>query len=317
MMQGYGRFAGASGIAMILVGLVLLGAVGAYYGYRSYARAQLGSLVYVPAESAALVPLSGAFRPKSYPPNAKLANQAFVRSAPPLRSASAPLLDLPPVLPGSPDETAFPVSSYASVYPGTQIHPKFWAEPIWSGGEPYSYSPEKTGMRLPEGFRALSAADGALIGSRDSNTTRISIPSIGVDSNIKELEILDLGSSRAYETPKNTVGHIPQSSNPGEGGNAWFFGHLESPIRGEGNVFQRLPDIPEKLRNGDEVLVELENEQGHVFLYRVTRTDVVHQDDMRLYETSGATLTLVACVPSLVYDHRILVSADLIGVKDG
>lgn len=312
MRRGRRSFTGAAGIAMILMGLVLVGAVGAYYGYSSYARSQLDSLIYSPVESAGLVPVSTAPLP-----SARLASQSSGVQPSRTTSVQNPLTGAPPNIPGGPETVAFPVSSYSSVYPGTQIHPKYWDQPIWSGGEPYSYNANETGTQLPPGFRAVSPGDGILSPGQGSATTRISVPSIGVDSDIKELEILDLGNSREYETPKNTVGHIPQSPNPGEQGNAWFFGHLESPIRGEGNVFQRLPDIPEKLRNGDEVLVELQNEEGHIFLYRVTRTDVVHQDDMRLYGSEGATITLVACVPSLVYDHRILVTADLIGVNEG
>ena len=54
------RFGGAIGIAMIAVGLVLVGAVGAYYGYSSYARSQLDSLRYVPEEAVPFVPVSTA-----------------------------------------------------------------------------------------------------------------------------------------------------------------------------------------------------------------------------------------------------------------
>ena len=312
-IAGLRRHTGVAGIAMILAGLVLLGTVGAYYGYRSYASSQLDSLIFTPAESASLIPVSTAPLP-----NTGQTFQTLVRPNEPRPSVhKAPLNQTPTFSTFStlPENAAFPVSSYASVYPATEIHPKYWAEPMWSGGEPYSYSPNESGPRLPEGFHAVSSTEGTQLPS--SNTTRISVPSVGIDSNITELQILDLGNSRAYETPKNTVGHIPQSPNAGQLGNSWFFGHLESPIKGEGNVFQRLPDIPEKLRNGDEVLIELENEQGHIFLYRVTATDVVHQDDMRLYDSSNATITLVACVPSLVYDHRILVTADLIGIKEG
>ena len=58
------------------------------------------------------------------------------------------------------------------------------------------------------------------------------------------------------------MGRIPNTSNPGELGNGWLFGHLESPIRGEGNVFQRLPEIPALLSAGDPVYVSLLNEDG-------------------------------------------------------
>ena len=51
------------------------------------------------------------------------------------------------------------------------------------------------------------------------------------------------------------------------------------------------------------------------YLYEVYKTDVVYQDDLRLYDSDQATLTLVTCVPALTYDHRLLVTARLVGVK--
>ena len=210
-----------------------------------------------------------------------------------------------------------PPASFAALYPATRIHPKFWAQPLWASPEPYLYAAADPGTGLPPGFRAASARGDALARGEGALTTRIAIPLIGVDSAISELAILDVGNSREYETPKNLVGHIPQSPNPGELGNAWYFGHLESPIKGEGSVFKRLPEIPDLLRDGDDVFVELDAEDGRTYLYKVSRTEVMHQDELRLYDADSAQLTLVACVPRLVYDHRIVVTADLVGVADG
>ena len=213
---------------------------------------------------------------------------------------------------------ALPAASYAALYPATRIHPKFWAQPLWASGEPYLYAAEEDGgTGLPAGFRALAARGDALARGEGALTTRIAIPLIGVDSAISELAIVNVGDSREYETPKNLVGHIPQSPNPGELGNAWYFGHLESPIRGEGSVFKRLPEIPDLLRDGDDVFVELDAEDGRTYLYKVSRTEVMHADELRLYDAAQAQLTLVACVPRLVYDHRIVVTAELVGVADG
>ena len=213
--------------------------------------------------------------------------------------------------------TPLPPASFAALYPATRIHPKFWAQPLWASPEPYLYAAADPGTGLPPGFRAASARGDALARGEGALTTRIAIPLIGVDSAISELAILNVGDSRAYETPKNLVGHIPQSPNPGELGNAWYFGHLESPIRGEGSVFKRLPEIPDLLRDGDDVFVELDAEDGRTYLYKVSRTEVMHQDELRLYDADTAQLTLVACVPRLVYDHRIVVTAELVGVADG
>ena len=72
--------------------------------------------------------------------------------------------------------------------------------------------------------------------------------------------------------------------------------------------------VAEKLRNGEEVNVITAN-GARQYLYRVTATEVVHQDDMQLWESGVATIHLVSCVPSLVYDHRLIVTGELIGVK--
>ena len=164
-----------------------------------------------------------------------------------------------------------------------------------------------------QGFRPLDPITIPAKGTLDS-PTRIIIPSIGVDSKVASLQIMDLGNSRAYETPKHVVGHIPELANPGERGSTWLFGHLESPIAGEGNVFYNLPKIPDLLRKGRDVYVVLYSGSTS-FLYRVTETRVVHQDDMKLYDLGGPNVHLVACVPRLVYDHRIVVTGELVGIR--
>ena len=208
------------------------------------------------------------------------------------------------------NDVASLIASYNSIYPGYQMHPKYWDRPLLAGSASYSYGV----IRRPDGFVRLSATDGLPKGTA-SDAIKIRIPSIGVDSEISNLAIINLGDSSQYETPKHVVGRIPQTSNPGEAGNTWLFGHLESPIKGEGNVFRRLPEIPALLNAGDHVYVSLLNEEGDEYLYQVTETTVLYQDDLALYETDDSTITLVACVPRLVYDHRILVTGKLVGVK--
>ena len=158
--------------------------------------------------------------------------------------------------------------------------------------------------------------------------THLVIPSIGVDSDVSGLEILDLGDSTAYETPKHVVGHIPELSNPGEMGGTWFFGHLESPIAGEGNVFYNLPKIPDLLRRGEDVYVVVDN-GSRSYLYQITEAFVVGQEELKLdygylqtirpeyaqLDPEGANIHLVACVPKLVYDSRLVVSGRLVGIR--
>ena len=321
------------GAVMVVAGAILLTLVSGYYAYSASARSQLDELNFVVEQTAplaqfpqpappSLIPPSEARPPSGPMPAQATSASVSAESASTGIAATVPngAVSLPQTTQrtgtANQEDSARPPSSYTALYPGTHIHPKFWAQPLWSGGEPYVYSPAAPGSGLPDGFRAVSALDDALRRGEGALTSRIAIPLIEVDSGTTELAILNLGDSRAYETPKRLVGHIPQSPNPGEIGNAWYFGHLESPIKGEGNVFHRLPEIPDLLRDGDDVFVELESVDGRVFLYKTTRTEVMHQDELKLYGSDTAQITLVACVPRLVYDHRIVVTAELVGIKD-
>ena len=332
------------GIIMVLAGVLLLILVSGYYAYSASARSQLDELNFVVeqplqspqslqstqptqlAQSTQFAPASpraateiqrqaGPVQAQTTSATASTSAVTGTASATPDSALSPPQPVRQPA-PANQEASSRPLSIYSELYPATHIHPKFWAQPLWSGGEPYVYNPVDSGTGLPDGFRAVSALDGALRRGEGALTSRIAIPLIDVDSGATELAILNLGDSRAYETPKHLVGHIPQSPNPGEIGNGWYFGHLESPIKGEGNVFHRLPEIPDLLRDGDDVYVELESADGQVFLYRTTRTEVMHQDELQLYGANTAQITLVACVPRLVYDHRIVVTAELVGIKD-
>jgi sortase (surface protein transpeptidase) len=60
--------------------------------------------------------------------------------------------------------------------------------------------------------------------------------------------------------------------------------------------------------------VTLESDDAE-YLYQVTATDLVHEDDLRLYGSEEATISLVTCYPRLRYDHRLIVTARLIGIK--
>ena len=143
---------------------------------------------------------------------------------------------------------------------------------------------------------------------------RIRIPTIAVDSGIKDLELVSVNDSLAWETPKNTVGHIPTTARPAGQGEGWYFGHLESPIRGEGNVFLRLPEIP-RLAEAGPVYVVLED-GARSYLYQVYKTEVMHRDQLKISDSGTQDITLVTCVPRFVYDHRLVVTAALVGVKE-
>ena len=339
-----------AGSVLIFVGLAVVIAAGIYYALGRYNSTQLHDLnaaiqgpVAMPSVDAESPLIQGAFTSSGdFKPIRPVANdiKAYVEdqqvearagtgdSSSPVGPANAsatgasstvvPSVDPTPAASGVDEQEAQLeatggadlVYAYSAIYPGYQIHPKYWDKPLTAGASPYAYG----AVKRPDGFVSVESSQGLAKGTApDANHIRI--PSIGVDSAVSNLAIIDIGDSRQYETPKHVVGRIPETSNPGELGNTWLFGHLESPIRGEGNVFQKLPDIPALVNSGDPVYVSILNEDGDEFLYQVTATEVVHQDDLKLYETDESTVTLVSCVPRLVYDHRLLVTGKLVGVK--
>ena len=187
------------------------------------------------------------------------------------------------------------------------LHPVFWAKPMEAEA---GYAP--VNPSVPE-FVAVPPGQGAARHSLPV-PVRIAIPAINLDSEVISLRILDLGNSLEYETPKNVVGHIPETANAGEDGTAWFFGHLESPIQGEGNVFADLPKIPDLLRDGP-VYAEVENGE-YTFLYRLTSSRVVPEESLIVYDQGAPSISLVTCVPRFLYDHRLVVTGELEGVKE-
>ena len=197
-------------------------------------------------------------------------------------------------------------ASNVSLFPGSAVTADSWDNLY--GYEP-AYLREQA---LLSGFSPVGESGVTIADIPPS--TRILVPSIGVDSTISELAILDLGDSRTYESPDNTVGHIPESANAGEKGTSWFFGHTESPISREGSVFFNLQKIPEMLRNGEDVFIITDN-GANQFLYRATASNVVHQDDLRLDARPNADIMLVSSVPRFVYDHRLVVSGELIALR--
>ena len=220
----------------------------------------------------------------------------------PTRTASAPSQ-----APGASSQGFSPeIIAAQRIFPGEAVPPVFWPNPMEAEA---GYAP--VNPSVPE-FVAVPPGQGAARHSLPV-PVRITIPAIDLDSEVISLRILDLGNSLEYETPKNVVGHIPETANAGEDGTAWFFGHLESPIQGEGNVFADLPKIPDLLRSGP-VYATVANGES-TFLYKLTASRVIHEDSLIVYDSGRPGISLVTCVPRFLYNHRLVVTGELEGVK--
>jgi sortase (surface protein transpeptidase) len=195
----------------------------------------------------------------------------------------------------------------AQLFPARWTNPRYWSAPEWAGSLPYGSAD------LPDGFVYLNSAE--IIRDPDDFPTAetLEIPAIKLSTSVYGLAVNDEGGKQLWESPVDIVGHIPETAHPGEVGAGWYFGHLESPVRGEGNVFHDLPDVVELIKH-DPVDIIIGSSEGE-FLYRVTKTGFIHRDDLVLDQTSDSTVTLVSSYPKLVYDHRLLVTGELLAFR--
>ncbi len=320
----------SSAVLLLIIGGILLSAGVGYFVYAEVARSGLDKYNYVAATSQGAT--AGAATASNPSSEGQTSADIFsvVPSAPSVSNISQGEPAIDPNTISSTSESGiqtnlvvdvplFPVAEVTELtiappaipaqqlYPGEVMKARYWSNPLEY--EPASY----VETALIQGFKPIDPLAAPAPGTLPA-PSRIIIPSINVDSDVAGLAIRDLGDSRAYETPKHVVGHIPTTANPGEKGSTWLFGHLESPIAGEGNVFYDLPKIPDLLRKGEDVFVIVENGKGS-FLYKVQETRVVHEDDLKLFDSGSADVHLVVCVPRFVYDHRLVVTGELVGAK--
>lgn len=136
-----------------------------------------------------------------------------------------------------------------------------------------------------------------------SPAVRISIPSIDVDAPVVELgTIRNEKGELVWETAKHAVGHHMGTAHPGERGNVVMSGHISSPVRGEGNVFSRLPE----LKVGETVVVQT---AGETYRYRISDRRVVDPSEISVMNpTAAPILTLITCFPDWIYSHRLVVT---------
>jgi LPXTG-site transpeptidase (sortase) family protein len=133
------------------------------------------------------------------------------------------------------------------------------------------------------------------------------IPSIGVDSHIADVGVVD----GYYDVPWFDVGHHLDSHNPGDVGNAVFNGHVVTINAGE--VFRHLDQV----QQGDAMYV-------YTPAYRLdwVATDMfsVDQNDTSfLDDTREPRITLYTCTGEFnpierSYAQRLVVSAQLVSI---
>ncbi len=143
-------------------------------------------------------------------------------------------------------------------------------------------------------------------------TTRLVIPSIGVDAPV---EMKSVGSDGVMQTPgaPGVVSWYDFSSPPAGGGNAVFAGHLDYAGYGPA-VFWRLGE----LQAGD--VIEVYQQDGTIVRYHVTSVrPFAATDDARevIGSTGRPTITLITCegafdAQAREYNQRLVVTGNRI-----
>ncbi len=158
------------------------------------------------------------------------------------------------------------------------------------------------------GFTPLNSSDAQPLGALPP-AERISVPELGI--NVKMSQVSLTGAAIVnYSDGMDPAEYAAVQANPGERGAIWLFGSA-----GKGaDAFGGLSDAAEFL-DADEDLLIYVNSGEQLYLYGATHTDVIPADDLRLSSSDRATIHLAVPVPSGFYDHFLVLSGELVGVK--
>ena len=281
-------------LAIILLGggAILLAVAGGFFGYQAYIDERYEPVVSI--TTAPVLPSQQDLERLIVPPP-----DAPVQSQP---ASTAPLLDSGPAA----SSAATLGEVYGSeVYGGLGVSPQDWVNPLWAE--------DQDDQQLTSVYLPVSEVD--LPESGLSPATLVRIPAIGLQSETIVLGTFTTDDGHLkFESPVFDVGIIPNHTNPGEVGNTWLFGHLESPLKGEGAVFRDLHKVHDFLRRGEPVYIIVDTDDGS-FLYQATEFRILPQEDVYFWGSDGRTATLVSSWPRFKYDERVVVTAELVGVR--
>ncbi len=159
------------------------------------------------------------------------------------------------------------------------------------------------------GYSEMPSAAAWPVGTQPP-ASRVIVPSLGIDARLDRVSIS--GSSIAnYAAADNpAAGYASVTANPGERGAIWLFGPAGSEVRSFGNLTR----APHLLTEGDELLMFV-NTSERDYLYAATHSEVVKAGDLRLSSSDRATLHLAVPVPNGWYDHFLILSGELVGVR--
>ena len=147
-------------------------------------------------------------------------------------------------------------------------------------------------------------------------TNRLIIPAINLDVPLVETNAHDYKNftETTFDADlENWVVKYPTTPNPGEWGNAFFFGHTSQEYwknNPYGTVFRRIP----QLKENDKIQVVWD---GVLYEYKVLKTVIVRPRDVNdtyvnFWEGWKEYITLMGCYPIWRTDKRMMIFAEKI-----
>ena len=169
---------------------------------------------------------------------------------------------------------------------------------------PGAYADTMAGL----GFTPLSQSDAQPLGTLPP-AQRVMVPELGISVKTSQTSLTG-GAIVAHSNAADSDGLDLLRANPGERGAMWFFGEAGQ----RANNFQGLTTAADVLAGGEDILIYVDNGSG-IYVYAATHTDVFPASDLRLSGSERATIHLAVPVPSGLYDHFLVLSGELVGMK--
>ena len=165
-------------------------------------------------------------------------------------------------------------------------------------------------QRLAElGYTEMPSSAAWPVGTQPA-ASRLIVPSLGIDAKLDAVSVSGSSIARYASADNPAAGYSSVTANPGERGAMWLFGPAGPGV----GSFGSLTRAPGLITEGEELLMFVNTSERN-YLYAATHSEVVRGTDLRLNSSDRATIHLVIPVPDGWYDHFLILSGELIGVR--
>ena len=165
-------------------------------------------------------------------------------------------------------------------------------------------------QRLAElGYTEMPSSAAWPVGTQPT-ASRLIVPALGIDARLDEVSVSGSSIVNYAAADNPAAGYASVTANPGERGAMWLFGPSGSGVRSFGNLTR----APHLITEGEELFMFVNTSERN-YLYAGTHSEVVRAGDLRLNSSDRSTIHLVVPVPDGWYDHFLILSGELVGVR--